>query len=613
MIRSRKDRFMYYPEELVEDIRSRNDIVDVISSYVRLNQRGSNYFGLCPFHNEKTGSFSVTPSKQMFYCFGCHEGGNVITFLQKYENCTFSEALKTLADRAGVALPENMSDEDRRRENRRGTILEINKEAGKYYYFQLRSPEGAKALSYLRDRGLSDETMKKFGLGYAKSGTGVTYSYLKSKGYSDELLNASGLFVHRENRGMMDKFWNRVIFPIMDANHRIIAFGGRVMDGSEPKYLNSPETEVFNKSRNLYGLNIAKTSKAKNIIICEGYMDVISLHQAGFDQAVASLGTALTSGHANLLARYARENQNKSEITRYKDILLCFDSDGAGIDAAKRGIKALREIGLVPKVINMKPYKDPDEFIKNLGSEEFQKRIDSAENGFMFEIRMLEEEYDLKDPTGKSKFMDDVALRILQFENPVERDSYVEKVCDRYNVTVESLSNLVKKHAMTSAGVKSATVAKSSRNVGKNAEDSILKAQGSLLNWLSEMPGIYKSVKQYISTEDFNEGIYRDIARILFEQLENGEPKPEKITSLYTDEEELNQVAAIFHQGMEYYERQIDRESALRDLIIKIKENSLKNASGSDMDVDVNDIAAMVAKRKQFEELRKIKINLSNI
>lgn len=603
---------MRYGEELVEEVRSRNDIVDVISSYVRLNQKGSNYFGLCPFHNEKTGSFSVTPSKQMFYCFGCHEGGNVITFIQKYDNCTFTEALKTLADRAGVALPDNMSEEDKRKENRRGTILDINKEAGKYYFYQLRSPEGQNAYEYLKGRGLSDETMKKFGLGYARSGAGLTYRYLKGKGYSDELLNASGLFVYREERGMMDKFWNRVIFPIMDTNHRIIAFGGRVMDGSEPKYLNSPETEVFNKSRNLYGLNIAKSSKAKNIIICEGYMDVISLHQAGFTQAVASLGTALTSGHANLLARYARESQNRSELVRYKDILLCFDSDGAGIDAAKRGIKALREIGLTPKVINMKPYKDPDEFIKNLGAEEFQKRIDEAENGFMFEIRMLEAEYDLKDPTGKSKFMDDVARRILQFDNPVERDSYTERICEKYNVTVESLTNLVKKHAMSGVGVTTATVAKSSVNIGKTADDSIKKAQGSLLNWMCETPALYKIVKEHLTYEDFTEGVYRDVAKVLFEQLEEGEPKPERITSLFTDEEELNQVAAIFHQGMEYYERQIDREAALRDLIIKIKENALKN-NITDSNVNVDDISVMVANRKKFEELRKIKINLSNI
>lgn len=604
---------MYYPDELVEEVRSRNDIVDIISSYVRLNKRGSNYFGLCPFHNEKTGSFSVTPAKQMFYCFGCHEGGNVITFLEKYENYTFQEALKVLADRAGIELPENMTDEDRVKENRRAKLLEINKEAGKYYYVRLRSESGQKGMQYLRGRRLSDETMQKFGLGYARSSTDETYRYLKSKGYSDDLLNASGLFIYKE-KGVTDKFWNRVIFPIMDVNHRIIAFGGRVMGDGEPKYLNSPETELFNKRRVLYGLNHAKSSKAKNIIICEGYMDCISLHQAGFDQAVATLGTAMTSNHAALLERYAREGmKTQGEVTRYKDILLCFDSDGAGRDAAKRGIKVLRDIGLTPKVINMTPYKDPDEFIKGEGAEEFQKRIDSAENGFMFEIRMLEEDYDLKDPTGKSKFLNDVALRVLAFEDAIERESYIDKVAEKYKTSVAGLAELVKKHAMKGAGVVKTELAKPTRTAKATSEDAMLVTQGLLLNWISEIPEVYPIVRKYISPDDFSDELCKKVAQILFEQIESGNPDTGKISAMFTEEEEQSQVARIFHQRIENIETLAEREAAIKDLIIRVKEYSLMNGSKDDTNVEINALQQMIEQKKQLDQLHRINIDLSQI
>lgn len=596
---------MYYPDELVEEVRSRNDIVEVISSYIRLNKRGSNYFGLCPFHNEKTGSFSVAPSKQMFYCFGCHEGGNVISFLQKYENYTFQEALKVLAERAGVDLPENMSEEEKKVESRRGKLLEINKEAGKYYYVQLRNDAGKRGYDYLANRGLSDETMKQFGLGFARSATNETYRYLKSKGYSDDLLRDSGLFVYREKTGMADKFWNRVIFPIMDVNHRIIGFGGRVMGDGEPKYLNSPETEIFDKSRNLYGLNHAKTSKAKNLIICEGYMDVISLHQAGFNQAVASLGTAFTSGHANLLSRYARENTKGSEVVRYKDILLCYDSDGAGVDAAKRALGILREAGLTAKVINMRPYKDPDEFIKALGAEEFQKRIDDAENGFMFEIRMLEGEYDLNDPTGKSKFLTDVAARILRFEDSVERETYIDRIADKYRISVDSLNELVKKHAMNGVGIKPSTPVKISHNRG-SGDDVIKKSQGMLINWVSEKPAIYSVIKQYISADDFTDELYKKVAELLFEQVEEGRVDPGKILTMFTEEEEQRQVAQLFHESVEHLETDSDRSKALKDLIIKVKENSI-NAGSED------DLMRMIENKNKLDALKRININLSDI
>ena len=363
---------MFYPEDLVEEIRIRNDIVDVIGSYIKLQKKGSNHMGLCPFHNEKTPSFSVSSSKQMYHCFGCGVGGNVFTFIMEYENYTFVETLKLLASRVGVNLPEEeYSEEAKRQASLKTRLLEINKEAAKYYYYQLRQKNGQAALYYLYDRKLSEDTIKQFGLGYSNKTGDDLYQYLKHLGYDDGILKESGLITIDKSK-VYDKFWNRVMFPIMDVNNRVIGFGGRVMGDGLPKYLNSPETRLFDKSRNLYGLNFARISRKQNILIGEGYMDVIALHQAGFKNAVASLGTAFTGLQANLLKRYTSE------------VLLTYDSDEAGTKATLRAIPILKEAGLSVKIVNMKPYKDPDEFMKALSAEEYQKRIDNAQNAFLF-------------------------------------------------------------------------------------------------------------------------------------------------------------------------------------------------------------------------------------
>ena len=600
---------MYYPDEIVEEVRTRNDIVDVIASYVRLNKKGSQYFGLCPFHNEKTGSFSVSPNKQMFYCFGCHQGGNVITFIQKYENMTFPEAVRLLADRAGMKLPESDNKDARERENRRAKLLEINKEAAKYYYAQLRSPAGARGLEYFQKRELSAETMKQFGLGFARSTTDELFRYLKSKGYSDDLLLESGLFNHRENKGITDKFWNRVIFPIMDVGQRVIAFGGRVMGEGEPKYLNSPETPIFEKSRNMYGLNFAKTSKAKSIIICEGYMDVISLHQAGFDQAVASLGTAFTSGHASLIARYAKINVRQDEITRYKDVLLCYDSDGAGVDAAKRALLILEQAGLRGKVINMSPYKDPDEFIKAEGAEEFQKRIDNAENGFMYEVRMLESEYDMKDPSGKSRFIADVANRLLRFEDQIERDNYAGLVAYKYDLTKDAVSEAIRKQAISRDGIRiSQRPLPTTKNDRSEITDATRLPQGKLLSWLCEEPKIFEVVSRYIRPDDFADSLYRKVAEELFCQLEEGSPNPAEIIGRFADEEEQRLIAEAFHQNVGAIESISMKESALKDLMLNIKRLSLTRD-----DREGNDFSDIIRIRKELEELQAATIDLKYI
>ena len=395
----------FYSQELVEEIRSRSDIVDVINSYVRLQRKGSNYVGVCPFHNDHSPSMSVNQPRQMYRCFSCGAGGDVFKFVMDYENLTFPEALKVLADRAGIELPErNVSREEREQEDLKSRILEVNKVAASYYYYLLRKPEGKLGLDYLLGRQLSMETLQKFGLGYSGKTGHELYRYLKNKGYSDALLKESGLMQVDEKHGMYDKFWNRVMFPIMDSRGKVIGFGGRVMGDGKPKYLNSPETRVFDKSRNLYGLHLARTSRKPNIILCEGYMDVIAMHQAGFNQAVASLGTAFTQQQSTILKRYTDE------------VLLTYDSDEAGIKAALRAIPILKDAGIRAKVINMEPYKDPDEFIKALGSEAFQKRIDEAESSFFFELRVLQRKYDFREPESKTAFFREVAKKLLEFE-----------------------------------------------------------------------------------------------------------------------------------------------------------------------------------------------------
>ncbi|MDE7247663.1 MAG: DNA primase [Lachnospiraceae bacterium] len=589
---------MRYSEELIEEVRTKNDIVEVISGYVRMQRKGSSYFGLCPFHNEKSPSFSVSPNKQMYYCFGCGAGGNVITFLMEYENATFQEAVKMLADRAGVAVPEmEYTEEMRRKESRRARLLEVNKEAAKYYYCLLRSPRGRTGHRYLSGRELSEETMKKFGLGYADgSGSDLT-AYLRSKGYADDLITEAGLTGFDEKRGIHDKFWNRVMFPIQDGNHRVIGFGGRVMGDAKPKYLNSPETPIFDKSRNLYGLNFARTSRTGNMLLCEGYMDVIALHQAGFGQAVASLGTAFTVGQAGILKRYAQE------------VLLAYDSDGAGTNAALRAIGILKEAGLRGRVIDMSPYKDPDEFIKNLGADAFQERIDQAQNSFFFELKILERNYHMDDPESKTAFHREIAKKLCSFEEEVERENYIESVAGRYHIGYENLRKLVSGYAARTGLVKPVERPKPTTAGKPGPEDHIRKSQRILLTWLVDEPEIYPKIQAYISPEDFTQELYRQVADKLFAGLEQGSFSPASIVSAFEEEEEQREVAAIFNTKLESLNTKQEREKALHDVVVAVKNNSFKYYSdrmGSDMEA----LNQVISGKKALEELKKTHISL---
>lgn len=589
---------MFYPDELIEEVRSRNDIVDVISGYVHLQKKGANYFGLCPFHNEKSPSFSVSRSKQMYYCFGCGAGGNVFTFLMEYENDTFPEAVKALADRAGISLPEaDESEEAKREQSKRSRLLAINKEAAKYFYFQLRAKQGEPGLHYLRKRQLTDETIHRFGLGYANKTADDLVRYLKGKGYSEELIREAGLCNTDEKHGMYDKFWNRVMFPIEDINHRVIGFGGRVMGDGKPKYLNSPETPIFDKSRNLYGLNFARSSRKGNIILCEGYMDVIAMHQAGFNQAVASLGTAFTLGQAGLLKRYAKE------------VLLSYDSDGAGVKAALRAIGILKEAGLTGRVINLEPYKDPDEFIKNLGAEAFQERIDNAENSFLFEIRMLQREYGLNDPEKKTEFHRAVAKKLCEFPEEVERENYLEAVAEKYHIGFESLRKLVASTAASTGLARPVERPKSGIQKKSTPEDNVKKTQRLLLTWLAEEPQIYPKIAAFLSAEDFTEELYRKVADRLFENLARGEVNAAAIISMFPEEEEQREAAAIFNTSLVEPETKKEKEKALHDILVSVKRISYEYNSGR-LGSDVEAINRVIAGKKALEELSKTHISL---
>lgn len=568
---------MYYPEEIVEEVRQRTEIVGLIGSYVRLQKKGASYMGLCPFHNEKSPSFSVSPGKQMYYCFGCGAGGNALTFVMEYENLTFVEALKHLAERSGVKLPElEYSAEAKRAADLKNRIFEVNKLAAKYFVYQLRTEQGRPAYDYFKKRGLSEDTIKKFGLGYASRYSDSLYKYLKQQGYEDSFLKETGLITLDEARGGRDKFWNRAMFPIMDANNKVIAFGGRVMGDGMPKYLNSPETRIFDKSRNLYGLNYAKLSRKPYMLLCEGYMDVISLHQAGFTNAVATLGTALTGLQANLLSRYTKE------------VYLTYDSDGAGIKAALRAIPIMKEAGISVRVIDMQPYKDPDEFIKALGAEEYQKRIDNAVGSFFFELQVLEQGYSFDDPEQKTKFFHEAAKKLLGFSDEMERTNYEEAVARRYNISYDMLHKLVVKYgtqtiviqgnAVPAAGAAGDTGRASLKQKEREeAKDGITKPQKLLLTMLSTEPALFHRIQGIISPGDFSEGFCRTAAEMLFAQFsENRELSPAQIISRFENKEEQTMAAALFSAELREEMDAAGQKKAFEDTVRKVKQAAIE-------------------------------------
>lgn len=590
---------MYYSEDLIEEVRMKNDIVDVISGYVKLQKKGSSYFGLCPFHNEKSPSFSVSRQKQMYYCFGCGAGGNVFTFLMEYENYTFIEAVQFLAERSGVELPKKeYSKEARERAGLKAVLLEINKAAAQYFYVQLKSEQGKAGYTYLRERRLSDETIRAFGLGYSNKYSDDLYRYLRSKGYQEDMIRQAGLISVDEKHGVYDKFWNRVMFPIMDVNSRVIGFGGRVMGDAKPKYLNSPETPIFDKSRNLYGLNRARSSRKPYFLLCEGYMDVIAMHQAGFTNAVASLGTALTAGHASLIRRYVQE------------VYLTYDSDEAGTKAALRGIPILREAGISSKVIRMDPYKDPDEFIKNLGAEEFEQRIEGAKNGFMFSLEILEREHHMDSPEGKTAFFQEAARRLIGFQDELERNNYIEAVAKAYRISEESLKKLVSKTAVREGMAKPVERPKAAAGKPLKKEDGSLTAQKVLLTWMIDDPRLFGIISSHISPGDFTQPQYRTVAELLYEQYRAGSLNPAKIINHFTEEEEHREAAALFNTRIGRLTTPEEKVRAIKDSLLRVKSNSIDVRMKNLEPTDMAGLQHLMEEKRRLGELEKLHISL---
>ena len=591
---------MIYGEEIIEEVRSRNDIVDLISTYVPLKKKGSSYFGLCPFHNEKSPSFSVSRDKQMYYCFGCGAGGNVFTFLMEYENFSFPEALKYLAERAGMELPEEeLNEEAKRAMDEKAKLREMNKLSANYFYYLLHSKRGEKGLAYLKDRGITDETIKRFGLGYADIYNDDLYRFLKSKGYSDEELKDSALVTIDERRGGSDKFWNRVMFPIMDVNNRVIGFGGRVMGEGSPKYLNSKETKLFDKSRNLYGLNFARSSRKKEIILCEGYMDVISMHQAGFTNAVAALGTAFTNGHGTLLKRYT------------ENVILSFDSDEAGQRAILRAIPILKEAGLTVRVLNLKPYKDPDEFIKGLGKEALEERISKATSSFMFQVQVAAGRFNQDDPEEKTQFQHEAAKLLATIEEPLERKNYIEAVSREYYIGAKDLEDLVNYYGTSgysNAQRQQSEQRQQERRLQRSEEKEEKKRQPQklLLTWMVNEPQLFEKLRGIIGPDDFYEQIYHGVALLLFQQYEEEKAVvPGKILNQYTDLDDQKKIAELFNTTLKISPSQQDRNKALNDIVRRVKEDSIEQQMNA-----TNDILKWQDLIKEKANLAKLHISL---
>lgn len=613
---------MYYPQEIIDQVIAANDIVSVIGEHVHMKRSGSGYMGLCPFHSEKSPSFSVSPGKQVYHCFGCGESGNVVTFVMKYENATFQEALKILADRAGIKLPEaQYSEESKKKNEQRDRLFAINKDAATYYFRLLRSPRGRRGMDYFRQRQLSDETLNRFGLGFADGADSDLVAYLRKRGYADEDILLSGVAAFDEKRGLHDKFWNRVMYPIMDVTNRVIGFGGRVMGDGKPKYLNSPETPIFDKSHNLYGLNLAKRSRCGYFILCEGYMDVIAMHQAGFSQAVASLGTSFTEGQAQILKRYV------------PTVLLSYDSDGAGVKAAMRNIGILHSAGLTGKVVDLRPYKDPDEFMKGAGKEEFQKRLDNAENSFLYQIRQIQTNYDLSDPAAQTRFYHEIARRLCEFDDEIERENYTKKMADLYFIPLETLRREVASYQMA-GGAQTLQTRQLQRQKPVNLtegkrrgklEEAKRRNERLLLTWISDDPAVYLQLRPYLRAEDFAEGVYRTAAGRYFEILDKrygdalqveagtlpeGSASPAAAVACFDGEEEQKEAAQLFETRMDGVQTKEEREKALKDVILSVKRNALEQSMLS-LQGNPNALQTIVKLKKQIADLEKLEIRIT--
>lgn len=554
----------YYPDEIIEEVRLSNDLVEVVSEYIHLEKKGGGYFGLCPFHKEKTPSFHVEPVKQFYYCFGCNQGGNVFHFIMNIENLSFTDALRLLADRAGIVLPEPDNREEQQKLRLRKRILEANKEAARFYFSCLAAEKGREALKYLHNRGLTNRTIRQFGLGYAPDEWSLLSDYLQEKGYDEFVLVQSGLAIKSKSGRLIDRFRGRIIFPIFDVRGNVVAFGGRVMDDSLPKYINSPETPCYSKGRELFGLHLAKKSSERKLLIVEGYMDVISLHQAGIDFAVASLGTALTGMQGRLLKKYADE------------VILGYDSDTAGQNATERGLEVLNRLGCRVKVLQIPDGKDPDEFIRKNGPEKFKMLIDRAISLLEYKIGVLKKTYPQDTEEGKLSFLNGVADLLTEVENFMEREIIIRKISENYGISADALHAEVDRRLKQKQRKEKNTEFNSARQeltgsvkTAKVRKDDDIRARYEimLLAMLCRENRLYKKVSDRYPVSAFSEGSVKEMAGVLYERLANGgDFVPEEYISRLDPEK-----ASSFIHISENFCNFDEPEKALEDILQKLE------------------------------------------
>ena len=582
-----------YSDEILEEVRQSNDIVDIISQYVHLKRSGRNFFGLCPFHNEKSPSFSVSPDKQIFHCFGCGEGGNVISFIMKIEGVNFKEAVQILAQRANINLPTLENSGDFAKEELKTKVDKVNEFAAQYYHENLYKPGAKIAQEYVKKRKLTNDTLKAFRIGFSGQFDEL-YRHLKAQGFEEKEILESGLVNKNENGKYIDRYRNRLMFPICDSRGKVIAFGGRVLDDSKPKYINSPENVVYSKGRNLFGLNVAKKhGNLKRILIVEGYMDVISLHQRGITNVVAPLGTALTQQQGWLLRKNAEQ------------IILGFDSDGAGQTAITRSIEILQNMGCDLRVLQMEGAKDPDEYIIKYGNARFQQLMDKAISLVEFKVKMLKQNLNLENTNDKIKFLNEIAKIISKVDNHIEREIYIEKISKEYEISKEAIYAEVNK--LTYSNNKNKKILEQPRKMVKNnieekqVSETIKKRENTILALiLTGDINIFQIIKQNIKPEEFKYELNKKIAIKLYEEFEKGNSNINSIIDKL-EEEEQNHITEIMAEDFEFE----DYEKAIDD-ILQIYEKEKLNERKLE-------ILSLLDKTAEIDEKKKLENELSNI
>ena len=582
-----------YSEEILNEVRQSNDIVDVISQYVHLKRSGRNFFGLCPFHNEKSPSFSVSPDKQIFHCFGCGVGGNVITFVSQIEGLNFVETVQMLAERANIQLPTLQNNGDTQREILKDKVYKVNEFTAEYYHQNLYKPQAKMAQEYVKKRQLTNETLKSFRIGFSGKFDEL-YQELKKQGFQEQEILESGLVNKNERGQYIDRYRNRLMFPICDARGRVIAFGGRVLDDSKPKYINSPENVVYSKGRHLFGLNVAKKGDTKKLLIVEGYMDVISLHQRGITNVVAPLGTALTEQQGWLL----RKNSEQ--------IILSFDSDDAGIKAKLRAIDILQNMGCDLRVIQLEGAKDPDEYILKYGNIRFQNAVDKAFSVVEFKVKILKKELNLDNTNDKIKFLNEIAKLISKVDNTMEREVYIEKIAKEYDISKEAIYAEVNK--LTYKNDKSEKILEKAKPVithkkveTKEVPQAIKRRENTIISiLLSGDLSIFEIIKQNIKPEDFQDKINHEIAKKLYEEFEKGNSNINGIID-NLDQEQQNQITMIMAEDYEIE----DLEKAIDDIIQAYKRDKLNNRK-----LEILELLEQTSNNEEKKELEK---ELSNI